>query len=140
MQQWPTPFVSASSLNTLTNLTQTNTVLSTFFLAMARNTHVVKKAQKQLDDVLGGERLPDHSDMDELPYITAIIKETFRWSPPLPIGTPHRLMEDDVYEGMFIPAGTMLVENIWLVHTFSVGTGWLLTCLAGEYAMMKRCI
>ena len=94
-------------------MAQTNTVLGTFFLAMARNTHVVKKAQKQLDDVLGGGRLPEHSDMDELPYITAIIKETFRWSPPVPMGTSHRLMEDDVYKGMFIPAGTILLENIW---------------------------
>ena len=85
---------------------------------MARNTHVVKKAQQQLDDVLGGERLPEHSDIDKLPYITAIIKETFRWSPPLPMGTSHRLMEDDVYKGMFIPAGAVVLENLWLVHPF----------------------
>ena len=85
---------------------------------MARNTHVVKKAQKQLDDVLGGERLPEHSDMDDLPYISAIIKETFRWSPPAPIGSPHRLMKDDIYKEMFIPAGTTLLENIWSVHPF----------------------
>ena len=80
---------------------------------MARNTHIVKKAQQQLDGLLGGERLPEHSDMDQLPYITAVIKETLRWAPPVPIGVPHRLMEDDVYKGMFIPAGAMMVENIW---------------------------
>ena len=80
---------------------------------MARNTHVAKKAQKQLDEVTNGERLPEHSDMAELPYISAIIKETFRWSPPVPVGAAHRLMEDDVYRGMFIPAGTTMLENIW---------------------------
>ena len=83
---------------------------------MARNTHVVKKAQKQLDDVLGGERLPEHPDMNQLPYITAIIKEIFRWAPPVPMGAFHRLMEYDSYKGMFIPEGTMIMENIWLVH------------------------
>jgi len=88
---------------------------------MARNTHVMRKAQKQLDDLLGGERLPEHSDIDELPYITAIIKETFRWAPPVPVGATHRLMEDDVYNGMFIPAGTMLLENLWLVRPFLLG-------------------
>jgi hypothetical protein len=120
VQLWLIQFVSSSSSKPnarLTGLAQTNTVLNTFFLAMARNTHVVKKAQKQLDEVTGGERLPDHSDMAELPYITAIIKETLRWAPPLPIGVPHRLMEDDVYNGMFIPAGATVIENIWCVFS-----------------------
>ena len=87
---------------------------------MARNTHVMKKAQKHLDDVLGGERLPEHSDMGKFPYISAIIKETLRWSPPLPVGLSHRLMEDDVYNGMFIPAGSTVMENIWSVRRFQL--------------------
>ena len=73
----------------------------------------MRTAQRQLDHVLGGERLPDHSDIDNLPYIVAIVKETLRWAPPLPIGTTHRLIEDDVYRGMFIPGGATMVENIW---------------------------
>lgn len=80
---------------------------------MARNTNVMRTAQFQLDSVLGGERLPEHSDIDDLPYIEAIVKETLRWAPPLPIGATHRLMEDDVYLGMFIPGGATIVENIW---------------------------
>lgn len=88
---------------------------------MARNTHVVKKAQQQLDEVTGGGRLPEHSDIDELPYIAAIIKEIFRWAPPVPIGVPHRLMEDDLYNGMFIPAGATIVENIWWVRSPRLG-------------------
>lgn len=80
---------------------------------MARNTDVMKTAQCHLDRVLGGERLPDHSDLEELPYIMAIVKETLRWAPPVPIGATHRLMEDDVYRGMFIPGGAMMLENIW---------------------------
>ena len=31
----------------------------------------------------------------------------------LPSGTPHRLMEDDVYNGWFIPAGSTIIENTW---------------------------
>ena len=80
---------------------------------MARNPHTAKKAQKQLDDVLGGERLPEHSDIDQLPYIAAIVKETLRWAPPDPLGAAHRLMEDDIYKGMFIPAGATVIENTW---------------------------
>jgi cytochrome P450 len=73
----------------------------------------MRTAQRQLDSVLGGARLPDHSDIDDLPYIVAIVKETLRWAPPAPIGTTHRLMEDDVYRGMLIPGGATVIENIW---------------------------
>jgi len=93
----------------------TNSALCSFFLAMARNTDIMKTAQRHLDDVLGGERLPDHSDIDNLPYIMAIVKETFRWAPPVPIGVTHRLMEDDVYREMFIPGGATILENIWAI-------------------------
>ena len=84
---------------------------------MARNTDAMRTAQRQLDSVLGGERLPDHSDIDNLPYIMAIVKETFRWAPPLPTGVAHRLMEDDVYNGMVIPGGATILENIWYGHS-----------------------
>ena len=80
---------------------------------MARNTDIMRTAQRQLDSVVGWGRLPDHSDIDDLPYIVAIVKETLRWAPPAPVGTLHRLMEDDVYRGMFIPGGATIVENIW---------------------------
>ena len=80
---------------------------------MARNTEIMRTAQRQLDRVLGDERLPDHTDIDNLPYIEAIVKETFRWAPPVPIGATHRLMEDDEYRGMFIPGGATMLENIW---------------------------
>ena len=73
----------------------------------------MRTAQRQLDHVLGGDRLPDHSDLNDLPYIVAIAKETLRWAPPGPIGTTHRLIEDDVYRGMFIPDGATMLENIW---------------------------
>ena len=84
-----------------------------FFLAMALNPHVVKKAQAELDRVVGGERLPDFSDQEDLPYISAIGKEVLRWGCPAPIGVPKRVTEDDVYNGRFIPAGATIVENIW---------------------------
>ena len=93
--------------------------MQTFFLAMTLNPHVVKKAQEQLDRVLGGERLPDFSDQEDLPYISAIIKETYRWGCPFPFGVPKRVMEDDVYNGYFIPAGATIVDNIWQVVKYS---------------------
>ena len=91
---------------------------------------IVRLAQQELDEVTGGERLPDFSDKPKLPYISAVMKEVLRWKTPNPLatvspyfffrenwpetevpGVPHRLMEDDVYEGWFIPAGAIVFDN-----------------------------
>jgi len=88
-------------------------VLSTFFLAMTLYQRVQKKAQAEIERVVGVGRLPDFSDLEDLPYLKAMIMELLRWNAPAPLGTSHAVMEDDVYEGWFIPAGTMFLENIW---------------------------
>ena len=54
---------------------------------MTMHPEVVRRAQQELDEVLGGERLPDFSDQPQLPYITAVLKEVLRWGPPTPLGT-----------------------------------------------------
>ena len=89
--------------------------MQTFFLAMVLHPAVAKKAQEELDRVVGKDRLPDFSDKDNLPYINAVVKELFRWNPPLPFGVPNRVIQDDVYRGYFIPAGTSVIQNIWAI-------------------------
>jgi len=93
----------------------TSITLQTFFLVMVLNPHVMRKAQDQLDQVVGRERLPEYSDMKNLPYLNAIAKEILRWNPPAPLGMPKRVTQDDTYNGYFIPAGTTVIENIWAV-------------------------
>jgi cytochrome P450 len=53
---------------------------------MAMFPEVQKKAQAELDAVIGRVRLPDFNDYDSLPYINAVVKETLRWQPVLPVG------------------------------------------------------
>ena len=80
---------------------------------MALHPEVVRKAQEEIDNIVGTERLPDFSDWDKLPYVSALLRELLRWNCPVPLGVPKRAMEDDVYKGYFIPAGATIVENIW---------------------------
>jgi len=91
----------------------TASAVKSFFLAATLHPEVVRLAQQELDEVVGGERLPDFSDRPQLPYISAIVKEVLRWRPPTPLGSAHRLMEDDVYKGLFIPAGATVADNTW---------------------------
>ncbi|KAK5265692.1 hypothetical protein LTR99_008830 [Exophiala xenobiotica] len=73
----------------------------------------VERAREQLDRVCGdAKRLPRFEDKPNLPFITAAVKEGFRWYPFGPIGVPHMMSQDDEYEGYKLPAGTMVTWNM----------------------------
>ncbi|KAL1939472.1 hypothetical protein VTO73DRAFT_10028 [Trametes versicolor] len=84
-----------------------------FFLAMASYPEVQKRAQVELDTVVGPHRLPNFDDQPSLPYIAAIIRECIRWRIVVPLGIMHHSMEDDEYRGYHIPKGTLVIPNAW---------------------------
>ncbi|XP_022874514.1 cytochrome P450 81F3-like [Olea europaea var. sylvestris] len=83
---------------------------------LLNNPEVLKKAQKEIDDHVGPERLIDESDMANLPYLHCIINETLRMYPPGPLLIPHESSEDSVIGGYRIPGGTMLLVNLWAIQ------------------------
>ncbi|EPT00020.1 hypothetical protein FOMPIDRAFT_91063 [Fomitopsis schrenkii] len=91
----------------------TKTVLMTFILAMVLHPEVFRNAQKEVHSIVGKSRLPTFEDRPSLPYIECILKETYRWNPPLPLGLPHYLTEDDEYLGYHMPKNTAIIPNMW---------------------------
>ncbi|OSD02803.1 cytochrome P450 [Trametes coccinea BRFM310] len=91
----------------------TYSTINTFILAMVLHPQVLQRAQEEIDMVVGSKRLPDFDDRENLPYVEAIFQEVLRWRPVVPLGIPHSTMEDDTYDGMFIPKGTMVFANAW---------------------------
>ncbi len=87
---------------------------------MAISPAVQRKAQHELDHVVGPERLPDHSDIASLPYIQAIELETLRWIPVLPLAVPHSALIDDVYNGYQIPKGSIVMTVQYSYHYFQL--------------------
>jgi len=83
---------------------------------MVLHPDIQKKAQNELDRVVGRNRLPTYSDRGGLPYLEAIVRETFRCALVTPLGISHYSMEDDEYNGCFIPKGTVVISNIWLAR------------------------
>ena len=55
-------------------------------MAMALHPEKQRLAQEEIDRVIGTERLPTINDRSQLPYVNAIIKETMRWKPAVPMG------------------------------------------------------
>lgn len=77
---------------------------------------IQKKAQEELDHVVGRDRLPGIEDEQYLPYCHAIVKEVERFHNPFWLGTPHVVSEDFVYRGNYIPKETVVVLNTWTMH------------------------
>ncbi|KAI0643133.1 CyP450 monooxygenase [Trametes meyenii] len=95
-----------------------DTVLVAFqaaLVALAIHPHVQKKAQAELDAVVGYSRLPDFNDRDSFVYINALVKEVLRWHTIGPFAIPHRIVNDEEFRGYLIPAGTLVISNVWLV-------------------------
>ena len=94
----------------------TAATLTAFVQAMIVFPEVQKRAQEELDRVVGPERLPTIEDMEHLHYIRCCVKESLRWMPTNILGVPHAVTQDDEYMGYRIPKGAGVVLNVWGIH------------------------
>ncbi|KAJ6580662.1 cytochrome P450 [Mycena capillaripes] len=107
-QHWAASIYSAGADTTVS-------ALGTFILAILANPEAQRKAQVEIDSVIGAGQLPDFVNEEALPYVTAIVKEVLRWKNVTPIAIPHYLAVEDEYRGYRIPAGSVVVGNAWAI-------------------------
>jgi len=91
-------------------------IILAFVQAMIAYPDVQKKAQAQIDAVVGEDRSPTWQDYARLPYVAQCVKEAMRWRPVTPLAFPHALAEDDWVDGKFLPKGTVIIVNAWGMH------------------------
>ncbi|PKI37722.1 hypothetical protein CRG98_041873, partial [Punica granatum] len=89
-------------------------VLEWSLTELMNNPSVLEKAKQEIKNVVGSTRLVQESDTPSLPYIEAIIKETFRFHPPVPM-VNRKAVEEAVINGYRIPAGSLLFINNWAI-------------------------
>nr|AVQ09748.1 cytochrome P450-2 [Plagiochasma appendiculatum] len=82
---------------------------------LLRNPEVLRKVQKELDDVVGRERLAKESDLRDLPYLRCMVKETFRLHPTLPTLFPHFNEAAQKIDGYDIPAKCLVMVNVYSI-------------------------
>ncbi|KAG7089831.1 hypothetical protein E1B28_011478 [Marasmius oreades] len=94
----------------------THGITITFILAMALHPDKQRIAQAEIDGLLNTEnRMPLLSDLPNLPYLNAVMKETMRWHPILPFCIARRTGEESEYDGYTIPKDTVVIPNVWSV-------------------------
>ncbi|KAH8938073.1 hypothetical protein BDL97_16G063300 [Sphagnum fallax] len=86
------------------------------FAELLKHPEVMKKAQDELDDVVGHQRIVDEKDVPQLKYLQAIVKETFRLHPPVPTLIPHENFESCEVGGYHVSAKSMILVNLWAIH------------------------
>lgn len=77
--------------------------------------HYLKRAQEEIDQVVGKERLVTEQDIKHMPFLQAVVKELFRLHPAAPLGIPHCNMEETKLAGYDIPAKTTVMMNLWAI-------------------------
>lgn len=77
---------------------------------------MLQRAQQELYIHIGKERWAEESDIKNLIYIQAIIKETLRLYPAAPLSVPRQSLEDCIVAGYYVPKGTPLIVNLWKLH------------------------
>ncbi|RPD77315.1 cytochrome P450 [Lentinus tigrinus ALCF2SS1-7] len=89
--------------------------MHSFILAMLLYPAVQERARSEVEKVLGTHRLPTFDDFGSIPYVDALIRETLRWHPIVPLDLPHKLREDDVYNGYHLEKGSLVMVNHWAI-------------------------
>lgn len=88
-----------------------------FILAMCAFPDVQRKAQEEIDAVVGSSRIPSWEDEAQMPYIRACVNEALRWrTVTILAGIPHCCSQDDEYKGYLIPKGAWITGNMWAIH------------------------
>ncbi|RDA86099.1 hypothetical protein CP532_1168 [Ophiocordyceps camponoti-leonardi (nom. inval.)] len=87
--------------------------LTTFISAMVMFPEAQRRAQEEIDRLIGTDRLPRLEDRARLPYVEALVKEVHRWSPAVPLSAPHVAEGDIVYRGYLIPKGAYIFPSVW---------------------------
>lgn len=108
--------IKALLLNLFTAGTDTSSSTVEWAIAeLIRHPKILAKALAELDSVVGKDRLVTESDLNQLPYLQAIIKETFRLHPSTPLSLPRMATEDCEINGYFIPKNSTLLVNVWAI-------------------------
>ncbi|KAJ1390459.1 Cytochrome P450 [Sesbania bispinosa] len=109
--------IKATILTLMSAGTNTTGVTLTWAICLLlRNPLILEKAKEELDTHVGKERCVSESDINNLVYLQAIVKETLRLYPPGPLSGPREFTKNCTLSGYNIKKGTRLIVNLWKIH------------------------
>lgn len=93
----------------------TSTTMEMAISELVRNPRVMKKVQIEVTEIAQGKSMIAEEDLEKLHYLKAVIKESLRLHPPVPLLPPRISTQDVKLMGYDIPAGTQVMINAWAI-------------------------
>ncbi|KAL2514845.1 Cytochrome [Forsythia ovata] len=93
----------------------TSTALEWTLTELLRHPKTMKKLQNEVRQVAGNKIEITEDDLEKMPYLKAVIKESLRLHPPIPLLFPREAMEDTKVMGYDIGVGTRVIINAWAI-------------------------
>ncbi|KDO35964.1 hypothetical protein CISIN_1g036473mg, partial [Citrus sinensis] len=91
------------------------TVVEWALSELIKHPAVMKKLQRELENIVGLKRMVEESDLENLEYLDMVVKETLRLHPVAPLMAPHESMEDCTVNGFHIPKKSRVIVNAWAI-------------------------
>nr|XP_016435349.1 PREDICTED: cytochrome P450 76AD1-like isoform X1 [Nicotiana tabacum] len=82
---------------------------------LLRNPHELQKVREEILQQIGIERPVKESDIEKLPYLQAVVKETMRLHPTVSLLLPHKAQNDIDVLGYTVPKNTQVLVNAWAI-------------------------
>ncbi|KAK2969401.1 hypothetical protein RJ640_020344 [Escallonia rubra] len=105
--------IKSTCLNIIAGGGDTTTVMLIWALSLLlNNRHALKRTQDELDEHVGKDRQVNESDINNLVYLQAVVKETLRLYPAAPLSAPREFAEDCTVGDFHVRKGTRLIMNL----------------------------
>ncbi|CAI0450810.1 unnamed protein product [Linum tenue] len=93
----------------------TYTALEWTMTEILRHPRVMEKLQQEIRVILGDERNVNEEVIERMDYLKAVIKESFRLHPPIPLLVPRESTQDVKVQGYDVPEKTRVIVNAWAI-------------------------
>ncbi|XP_050223179.1 cytochrome P450 736A117-like [Mercurialis annua] len=93
----------------------TYTLMEWVMTELLRHPEIMKKVQNEIREIAKSKLFISETDLNKLQFLKAVIKETFRMHPPVPLLLPRVAMKDVKLQGYDIAAGTQVIVNAFAI-------------------------
>ncbi|XVF74133.1 hypothetical protein PTKIN_Ptkin13bG0035700 [Pterospermum kingtungense] len=112
------PIIKSNCLSLIGSGSDTTKVTIVWALSLLlNNRHCLRKVKEEFDTQVGKERLVNDSDLSNLKYLQAVVKETLRLYSPAPLFPCLCTQDFTTVNGYYVSAGTWIFWNLWKIQT-----------------------